>query len=27
MAYDVTVEIAGQSRPAIVAVWLTRFLL
>jgi acyl dehydratase len=27
LVYDVTVEIKGQGRPAIVAVWLTRFLL
>ena len=27
LVYDVTVEIEGQARPAIVAVWLTRFLL
>lgn len=26
LTYDVTIEIEGQSRPAIVAVWLTRFI-
>jgi len=26
LTYDVTVEVEGQGRPAIVAVWLTRFI-